>query len=201
MSEGGDLLGGGEPVVLVVEDDPDLANLYSRWLDDRYAVRVATNGTEALDLLDDAVSVVLLDRRMPGMSGDEVLAEVRDRGYDCQVAVVTGVEPDFDIIEMGFDDYLVKPISENALKETVVRLLERASYDTQVRQLFALASKKAVLETEKDEMELLGSDEYRELVEDLEQLQGRLEETMDGLDDADLTLLLRNLEGEHLATE
>ena len=201
MSEGGDQLGGGEPVVLVVEDDPDLANLYSRWLDARYAVRVATNGTEALELLDDDVSVVLLDRRMPGMSGDEVLAEVRERGYDCQVAVVTGVEPDFDIIEMGFDDYLVKPISESALNETVIRLLERASYDTQVRQLFALASKKAVLETEKEEMELLGSDEYRRLVDELERLQANLEETMDELDDADLTVLLRTLETEQLATE
>lgn len=201
MSEGGDQLGGGEPVVLVVEDDPDLANLYSRWLDARYAVRVATKGTEALELLDDDVSVVLLDRRMPGMSGDEVLAEVRERGYDCQVAVVTGVEPDFDIIEMGFDDYLVKPISESALNETVIRLLERASYDTQVRQLFALASKKAVLETEKEEMELLGSDEYRRLVDELERLQANLEETMDELDDADLTVLLRTLETEQLATE
>lgn len=201
MSEGGDHLGGGESVVLVVEDDPDLANLYSRWLGDRYTVRVARKGSEALSLLDDDVAIVLLDRRMPGMSGDEVLAEVRNRGYDCQVAVVTGVEPDFDIIEMGFDDYLVKPISESELNETVIHLLERVSYDTKVRQLFALASKKAVLETEKEEMELLGSEEYRQLVEELESLQTSLEETVDELDDADLTVLLRNLDAEHLATD
>ncbi|MDX1745936.1 MAG: HalX domain-containing protein [Halobacteriales archaeon] len=201
MNDGGTSTGGGEPIVLVVEDDPDLANLYSRWLADRYTVRVATKGTEALELLDEDVSVVLLDRRMPGMSGDEVLSEARALGYDCQVAVVTGVEPDFDIIEMGFDDYLVKPISEEALHETVIRLLERSSYDSQVRQLFALASKKAVLETEKDEMELLGSQEYQQLLDEMEALQADLEETMEGLEDADITVLIRNLETESLASE
>jgi len=104
------------PLVLVVEDEPDLADLYAAWLGDEYRVRTAYGGQEALDELDEAddeVDAILLDRRMPGLSGDEVLAAVRERGIDCRVAMVTAVEPDFDILKMGFDDYLVKPVTSD----------------------------------------------------------------------------------------
>lgn len=43
---------------------------------------------------------------MPGMSGQEVLEAIRDRGYGCMVAMLTVVEPDIDIIKIGFDKYL-----------------------------------------------------------------------------------------------
>ncbi|TKX52052.1 response regulator, partial [Halorubrum sp. SS7] len=60
------------PLVLVVEDEPDLADLYAAWLGDEYRVRTAYGGREALDQLDetdDEVDAILLDRRMPGLSG------------------------------------------------------------------------------------------------------------------------------------
>ncbi len=82
------------PLVLVVEDEPDLADLYATWLRGEYRVRVAYGGREALEKLDDEVEVVLLDRRMPDLSGDEALKEIRERGFDCRVAMVTAVEPD-----------------------------------------------------------------------------------------------------------
>lgn len=47
---------------------------------------------------------------MPVRSGNEVLDKMRIAGYDWCVAMVTTVEPDLDILEMGFDDYLVKPV-------------------------------------------------------------------------------------------
>ncbi|WP_224447026.1 HalX domain-containing protein [Haloprofundus salilacus] len=166
------------PLVLVVEDEPDLANLYAAWLDDEYRVRTAYGGHEALSELDGAVDVVLLDRRMPGLSGDEVLSAVRERDIDCRVAMVTAVEPDFDILEMGFDDYLVKPVTRESLQGTVSNLLMRSSYDDGVRELFALASKKAVLEAEKDESTLAGTAEYRQLSERLTELQSKLDEQL-----------------------
>ena len=116
------------PLVLVVEDEPDLADLYAAWLGDEYRVRTAYGGREALDELDEAdeVDAILLDRRMPGLSGDEVLTAVRDRGIDCRVAMVTAVEPDFDILEMGFDDYLVKPVSKDDLLGVVETMRSRS---------------------------------------------------------------------------
>jgi len=59
--------------VLIVDDEPDLADLYASWLPEQYAVVTAYDGRGALDALDGSVNVVLLDRRMPGMSGDEVV--------------------------------------------------------------------------------------------------------------------------------
>ncbi len=67
--------------VLVVDDEQGLADLYANWLEDRYTVHTSYNGTDALETLSQEIDVVLLDRRMPDMSGDEVLTEIRNRGF------------------------------------------------------------------------------------------------------------------------
>jgi DNA-binding response OmpR family regulator len=183
-----------QPVVLIVEDEPDLADLYATWLDGEYDVRVAYGGREALDKLDEDVEVVLLDRRMPDLSGDEALSEIRSRGYDCRVSMVTAVEPDFDIVAMGFDDYLVKPVSKDALHETVSNLLLRNAYDDGVQDLFSLASKKALLESEKGPASLKESEEYRELDEQLSTLRTELDETLSQFDEGDeMSALYRDI--------
>ena len=170
------------PLVLVVEDEPDLADLYATWLKTEYRVRTAYGGEEAVDQLDDEIDVILLDRRMPGLSGDEVLEEVRERGIDCRVSMVTAVEPDFDIIEMGFDTYLVKPVQRDTLSETIEDLLTRNSYESGVQELFSLSSKKALLESEKSQSALADNKEYQELSERIEELREELDTTMDSLD-------------------
>jgi DNA-binding response OmpR family regulator len=172
------------PLVLVVEDEPDLADLYAAWLDDEYRVRTAYGGQEALDQLDevgDDVAAILLDRRMPGLSGDEVLSAVRERGIDCRVAMVTAVEPDFDILKMGFDDYLVKPVTSDTLKEMVVGLLQRGEYDTEMQELFSLTSKKAMLETEKSATELADNDEYQRLTERISELRSQADKSLEAV--------------------
>jgi DNA-binding response OmpR family regulator len=183
-----------QSLVLIVEDEPDLADLYATWLKDEYRVRVAYGGREALEALDETVDVVLLDRRMPDLSGDEALSEIRTRGYDCRVAMVTAVEPDFDIVAMGFDDYLVKPVSKDALEATVSNLLLRNSYDEGVKDLFSLASKKALLEAEKDTSSLEESEEYRELTTRLADLRDELDETLQRFDEErDIAAVYRDL--------
>ncbi|WP_144901235.1 bacterio-opsin activator domain-containing protein [Halobellus captivus] len=134
------------PVVLVVDDDRDLADTCEYWLREDFAVRIAYGGEEALDLIDDEVDVVLLDRRMPDLSGDEVLAEIDERGFECRIAMMTAVEPDTDIVEMPFDEYLVKPVDEASVRDTVEELLVRSEFDERVREYFALASTEAVLD-------------------------------------------------------
>ena len=168
--------------VLVVEDEADLADLYAAWLGDEYDVRTAYGGEEAIEQLTDEIDVILLDRRMPGMSGDEVLVAVRDRGIDARVAMVTAVEPDFDIVEMGFDDYLVKPVTRESLADTVESLLRRSRYDSRVQELYSIASKKAVLEAEKGQAALDESGEYAELDERMTELNEELDHQMEEMD-------------------
>jgi two-component system response regulator AdeR len=173
------------PLVLVVEDERDLADLYATWLRSEYRVRVAYGGREAIEKLDGEVDAALLDRRMPDLSGDETLKAIREEGIQCRVAMVTAVEPDFDIVEMGFDDYLVKPVSRGTLTETVENLLLRSTYDEGIQELFALASKKALLESEKDLATLESNEEYQELSEQVADLRADLNETLATLDSDD----------------
>ena len=188
------------PLVLVVEDEPDLADLYAAWLGDEYRVRTAYGGQEALDEIDDAddaVDAILLDRRMPGLSGDEVLAAVRKRGIDCRVAMVTAVEPDFDILKMGFDDYLVKPVTSDTLRETVEGLLRRGEYDTEMQELFSLTSKKAMLETEKSATELADNEEYQRLTDRISDLRSEADQSLEAVteDDDEFEKLFQEFDG------
>lgn len=166
----------GEDVatVLIVDDEADLAELYSSFLDNEYDVRTATSGAEALEILDQTIDVALLERRMPDMSGDELLAQIRSRDLDVQVAMLTAVEPDGEILEMPFDDYKVKPLTENDLSAIVETLLKRATYDERSQELFRVISKKASLEqADKDDTE-----EYEELDARLEELRKDVDGTL-----------------------
>jgi len=169
------------PSVLIVEDEPDLANLYAAWLEDDCDVETAYDGSEALEAIDGAIDVVLLDRRMPGLSGDTVLETIREQSLECRVAMVTAVEPDFDIVELGFDDYLVKPVSKDELVDIIDQLLLRATDDEQLQELFALASKKALLDDQKTESERRSSQEYAELEDRMAVLRVRVNDTMQEL--------------------
>ena len=180
------------PTVLVVEDEVEVAALYARWLAERYDVRVAHDGDEAVEKFDDSVDVVLLDRRMPGTSGDEVLAEIRDRTQDVRVALVTAVDPDFDVIDMGFDDYVVKPVDDTALYQVVDRLLSVAEYDAELQEYFALVSKRAVLESQKSEDEREANEKFASLQSRIRTVREQLDELLFDLDPADYEVLFRD---------
>lgn len=183
-----------QPTVLVVEDEADLADLYASWLGDQYDVRVAYTAEEALDRVDESVEVVLLDRRLPDMSGDEFLDVIHERGYDAQVAMVSAVDPDWDILEMRFDAYVVKPVDRTDLNDIVARLLARRLYNEEVRNFFALASKRATLEATKEPSELEHSDRYQELVTEIEALRETLKDVIHDLTDEDFVAVLKELQ-------
>ncbi|MFB6173877.1 MAG: response regulator [Halobacteriales archaeon] len=165
-----------ETTVLVADDEAELVELYAAFLGE-YDVRVATSGEAALSKVGPDVDVVLLDRRMPDLSGDEVLETLRERGLDCQVAMLTAVEPAQDIVEMPFDDYETKPIDRSDLLGLVEVLVERAGYNERSQEYFTLASKKAALEVAGND----DTEEYRELVERLDALRDEIDATLDTL--------------------
>jgi DNA-binding response OmpR family regulator len=187
--------GGDEATVLVVDDEEELADLYAIWLRDRYTVRTAYDGEEALDALDDAVDVVLLDRQMPGVSGDDVLDAIRERGLGCRVAMVTAVEPELDIVDLGVDDYLRKPVDRETLRATVDRLLRRSAYDETVQRYFAAARKHALL-TESNDPSVTESAEFETLEDRLDDLRNRLDDVVDDFDEDDYEVLFRRLSAD-----
>jgi len=169
--------------VLVVDDEPNVADAYALWLSEDYDVRTATGGEEALAALEDDpdVDVVLLDRRMPELSGDEVLAVIRERGIGCRVAMVTAVDPDFDIADMDVDAYLTKPVGAEELRDVVEQLLRVATYDERTRERFALVERRAALEAEKTPAELEASEEYARLTGRIEELGEAVDEAFEGM--------------------
>jgi len=164
--------------VLVVDDEARLADLFAAWLEQDWIVETAYDGEEALAKMADTVEIVLLDRRMPGLSGDDVLERIREQGYDSRVVMVTAVDPDFDIIELGFDDYLVKPVSKADLLEMVDDVVGRSKYETDIQEYYALISKKVLLESEKTDRELAANEEYQDLCDRVDELQARVDETV-----------------------
>ena len=169
------------PTVLVIEDERDLAGVYERWLGGRYDVRVVHDGESAIEELDADVDVVVLDRVMPGISGDDVLERIREERYGCRVVVVSAVEPDFDVVEMGFDHYLTKPVDGPELVGAIEKLRQRSEYTDRVQEYFSLVSKKALLDATKTEAEREESERYADLVrriaeveDDVERIQSEL---------------------------
>ncbi|MFB6267872.1 MAG: HalX domain-containing protein [Halodesulfurarchaeum sp.] len=181
------------PSVLIVEDERELATLYADWLADEYDVSTAYTVADAREKLDEETDVVLLDRRMPESSGDTVLDFIDERGLDPQVAMVTAVDPDFDIIDLGFDAYVIKPVERQDLRELVRQLLIRGLYNDQVRRYFSLVSKRANLEATKAPNELESRESYRELIEEIEEIEARLDDIVARLDDDDFAAVLRSL--------
>lgn len=174
----------GDPrdaTVLVVDDEAAYLDAFTTWLEDNYQVRSANNGEQALELLDGDVDVVLLDRLMPGLSGDEVLTEIRNRNVNCRVAMITAVEPEIDIIELDFDEYLIKPVSGKELRSVVEGLLLRSNLDDSVQECFALAAKKSALEASLSSTKLESQPEYITLQERLKAAEDRVNEALDAL--------------------
>ncbi|MCD8082903.1 MAG: response regulator [Clostridiales bacterium] len=100
-------------------------------------VGTAQDGKEGLALaLSARPELLIMDIRMPGMNGLDMLAEIRRKGLDCHVVVLTAYS-DFDYarraIELDIDNYLLKPIKIQELKKTLT-LVERALEQEQGRE-------------------------------------------------------------------
>ena len=119
--------------VLVVEDDVDLARLMSDHLSSQgFAVERTGEAASALERIGaGGVDVVLLDLMLPRLSGDGLLARLRERPdtRDIPVIVVSAkdaVWAKVDLLRLGADDYLTKPFDLDELTARVTALLRRA---------------------------------------------------------------------------
>jgi DNA-binding response OmpR family regulator len=117
--------------VLVVDDEPDFLKLIQRRLAKRNVhVDTVTNGKAALAFLrENPVDVVILDVRMPGLSGIDTLKEIRKRFRDTEVIMLTGhgsLQSGIEGISLGAYDYILKPFSIDNLLGRIRAACEHA---------------------------------------------------------------------------
>lgn len=120
------------PRVLVVEDEPDIAALIAYQLTrEGFRVETAGSGTEALEAVAREVpDLVVLDRMLPGLSGDAVLGRLKSDASTVNVPVLVLTakreqEDRIEGLELGADDYLTKPFSPRELVLRVQAILRR----------------------------------------------------------------------------
>lgn len=126
--------------ILVIEDDADINQLLSKILKrEGYEVTQAYSGTEAVLLLEKEIpDLILLDLMLPGMSGQEVTAHVREKiGYQVPIIVLSAknaLENKVELMTMGADDYMTKPFEPQEVVVRVMAALRRSKQATQEQQ-------------------------------------------------------------------
>ncbi|WP_455541875.1 response regulator transcription factor [Intestinibacter sp.] len=109
--------------ILIVEDDVDINNLIAKTLTKRnFKVTQAFSGSEAsLRISMESYSMILLDLMLPGINGEELIAQIR-RNKDVPILVIsakTSLEDKVNLLNLGADDYITKPFE---LQELVARV-------------------------------------------------------------------------------
>jgi DNA-binding response OmpR family regulator len=178
-------MGTDDATVLIVDDEREVADVYALRLRDSYDTMTAYGGEDALETVDEDVDIVLLDRRMPDISGDEVLESIRERGLSCRVIMITAVNPDFDILDMAFDDYLCKPVEKADLEAAIDQQLTARRYDERLSEYMNVTSKLALLEGEKTSDRLDEDGDVEALRERAAELREELDEALAEFDDID----------------
>ena len=118
------------PLVLVVDDDDDTrANLSDILELDGYRVATAASAGELLAPRDwDDVALVLLDRKLPDGSPQELVPKIREQAPQAAIIVVTGyadIEGAIAALRSGAADYILKPVNPDALRASIQRVMGR----------------------------------------------------------------------------
>jgi len=128
--------------ILLVEDEKKVASFIARALrENTYAVDTAETGEKALELATDITyDAILLDVRLPGLSGLQVCAEMRQQGVEVPILMLTArglVEQRVEGLDAGADDYLTKPFALAELLARVRALVRRGLHSGNAKLKYA----------------------------------------------------------------
>jgi DNA-binding NtrC family response regulator len=125
--------------VLIVDDESGIRDSIRMILKPNYDVYTAANGSEALQCIQkDKIDIVTLDLKMPGLSGIEVLKEIKKSNADIEVIVVSayGTPQDHqEAVRHGAGDFIVKPFNAPALIDSICKSIERRTHNLRLRNL------------------------------------------------------------------
>ncbi|WP_193016636.1 envelope stress response regulator transcription factor CpxR [Proteus sp. FME41] len=120
--------------ILLVDDDRELTSLLKELLEmEGFDVVIASDGEQALKLLDASIDLLLLDIMMPRKNGIETLKELR-QNFQTPVIMLTARGSDLDRVlglELGADDYLPKPFNDRELVARIRAILRRSNWSEQ----------------------------------------------------------------------
>ncbi len=116
--------------ILIVDDDPNIRLLFSETLKmDGYDVKIVSTGSQALQMIfDNAFNLVILDIKMPGIHGLEILRKVRENGNKIPIVICSafeGMKDDISIKSLGISDYLVKPVDLRILSHSIKKVFAK----------------------------------------------------------------------------
>jgi DNA-binding response OmpR family regulator len=139
--------------VLVIEDNPRLAERIKSLLQKYYLIEVASSGDEAISIAaSQTTDVILLDLGLPDMNGLEVCQKIRELGVIAPILVLTGVDDipsRVSLLNAGADDYMTKPFDADELKARINALERRRNRsppqdDLTIRDLILSPAKRTV---------------------------------------------------------
>lgn len=119
-----------KPVVLIVEDDPELREYIKQSLIEKYSIEEAENGKEGLAILEEKeLDLIITDVMMPEMNGLEFTRIIKSKIETCHIPVImltakTSEEQIIEGVEQGADDYITKPFNSNYLHAKIHQLIE-----------------------------------------------------------------------------
>ena len=124
-----DSFNSGRPRVLIVDDEQTVCCLLHDELENRgYSCTVVMNGNDAFARLQgDYFDVVLLDLRLPGISGMQILHDIQLRHFGMAVIVISGVSDTYSAVEamkLGASDYIIKPFEIQRVENGIRKALE-----------------------------------------------------------------------------
>ena len=117
--------------ILIVEDEEDILDLMEYTLTkEGYDIITCIDTSNVKDMLDEEdISLILMDRNLPGVEGSQYISKLRKEGYNQSVIYVSAKDSSDEIIEgfdTGGDDYITKPFNLNELKARVKALIKRS---------------------------------------------------------------------------
>ncbi|MFB6205615.1 MAG: hypothetical protein ABEJ05_03680 [Haloglomus sp.] len=101
------------------------------------------DGAAALERIDSEVDVLLVHRDLPDQAASDLVVRAREQGYTFRAALLAETTPEEDVVEQGFDTWLLTPVEEELLTRTVEGLLACRRYDRAISNLYTLASEQA----------------------------------------------------------
>ncbi|QLK86580.1 response regulator transcription factor [Staphylococcus sp. 17KM0847] len=120
--------------VLIVDDEPDICDICKTYFEfEGYRVSIASNGQEAIDMLDQHIDLLILDIMMPQKDGYAVIKDMKARHLDIPYIYLTAKTTEADTIYglmLGADDYVKKPFSPRELVIRAKNILSRTCHQS-----------------------------------------------------------------------